>query len=267
MLVATFCCLAGSAIAQGNFSPNTWNTGAQINPPSILPPAVEEAYLKGYLLIEYSAETTGGPVERSQCGGYLVNAEERLVITAWHCLPSYKALLNISLSSGGYRLEFVDGIQEAELALLRIAKVPEGKSTIPFISDVRDGMPVYGRSFQTAQFGADPTNTNKTLAIALFFRGSVPFTGVITATGETTIGRPGEGKDKSVSLDMVETGHQLLRIEGQNSEPGFSGSPVYAESGEVVGIVSSGGKGEPTIVSSAKNFPALLSKYYENKKQ
>lgn len=229
-----------------------------------LPPAVEAAFTKGYVLIEGALRTTAGPIERSRCSGFLIDKENGLVVSGHHCLPPYVKLLDGGhMRFRGIPLTYIASIVEADLALLQLAEVPPDMEALPYKEAVVQE-PVYSRSLQFVNY-LEPSPANKTHADSSVFMGPVTIAGTISSKGE--IGRSAyssRGADGLASYDVIPTEFEVLRVMGERVESGFSGGPLFNYWGEVVGTWVSSGTAERSdtaFASSAKNFPALLAKY------
>ncbi|HVB19765.1 MAG TPA: serine protease [Candidatus Paceibacterota bacterium] len=227
---------------------------------ALLPIAVEKAYREGYGLIEIKIKTTARVTETLRCGGFLASMEKRLVITAHHCLPPYIEQLNgKGITFRGVPARYIGSISEADLALLQVEKVPNGMRGLPFKEAVV-GEAVYGRSIQENVI-VDTAQT-KTAPNTISMIGPVSFFGTVAAKGNAGISQNLSGMgEREPFYEVIPTQYQLIRIAGE-TEAGFSGSPLYNEWGEVIGIVTSTGGGA-TYAPSSKNFPALL-KLYKN---
>jgi S1-C subfamily serine protease len=224
-----------------------------------MPPAVEKSFAQGYVFIEVSMKTTGGMVERGDCGGFIIDELQYLVVTAQHCLPPYAGLVKDALKADGIPARHVASIPESDLALLKLERLPDGKGALPYKEAVV-GEAVYGRSIQRSPFTNTPAS--KTVNNLSFFMGPVTFYGSVSAKGTIGVGKQVQRNNGSdVSYDIETTVYQALRIRG-DAEPGFSGSPIYNEWGEVVAILSGGMPGM-ILAGSAKDFPALISKMKE----
>lgn len=215
-----------------------------------LPPKVEGAIATGYGVITFTTKTTGGAAEQSFCGAGLYDKTNRLIITSQHCLPEYVALLSPEhIRFRTVRATYVESLPEADLAMFQLDSV-EGMEELGLMEAVV-GEPVYLRSLQQV-VALDPT-LGKSVPLYLYYYGPVCFEGSVIGKGQTYVG-PKDGNTLPIP-----TKYQLLHIHGE-SEPGFSGGPIYNQWGKVVGIVMSG-KGDKTFATSALNIIELLKKY------
>lgn len=229
-----------------------------------LPPDVEKAFDKGYVSIETATKTTSGIVERGACGGFVINADERLVVTAQHCLPAYADQLNgKAMTVEGISVKYLTSLPEADIALVQMDKLPPGKQALSYKQAVVQE-PVFGRSIQLSPLADTPQS--KTVSDQSFFYGPVSFVGSVSSKGQIRVGRySSANEERGASFDIVPTDLEALRVQGQ-AEPGFSGSPLYNLWGEVIGIVSGGNAAQGlVIVASARDFPKLLAKHEDKK--
>lgn len=229
----------------------------------LLPHAVEEAIRTGYGPFRTSLPTTAGTNERNGCGGFLVDQKRRLVITSLHCLPDYSDLVQSKyMLFRGIPATKVAYIDSIDLVLLWIDSIPAGMQQVE-VTEAVVGEPVYGRSWQEERF-LDVTES-KVHPRNLFFEGDVNFTGSVASKGEIKTGEEYTGDDTHPPLDGIQdTPYEVLRLDGA-AEPGFSGSPVYNEWGQVVGIFCSiSNTSAVTYAISSADFKPLLDKYKGN---
>lgn len=120
------------------------------------------------------------------------------------------------------------------------------------------GEPVFFKSMQRRPF--TDTIPSKTVSDSSYFIGPVSLHGIVAAKGALGVGRYSSGRNgMSASFNIEPTPYQALSLQGK-TEPGFSGSPIYNEWGEVVGIVS-GGYDDVVLAGSARDFPALIAMF------
>lgn len=224
------------------------------------PDAVITAWKKSYVPIRVSLELVSGKTNDSTCGGYVYNKEKRLVVSSYHCLPPLMDFLKPGkhFAVDGSPAEVVAKLPEGDLVLLRVEKLSDRVSDTK-MAVAKIGDKAYVRSKLSIQVMESETATNP---YALFFTSNWSAEVTVSATGHISFYQP-KVTDGQISEQFTHTKLKMYMFDGA-IEQGMSGSPIFNENGEVIGIATSGSD-ENSFATDIRNVEHLLARYKEAK--
>lgn len=228
-----------------------------------LPETIEKGFREGYGQIEVLGLVSAGYYKSTYCGGFLVDEKERLVITCWHGMPPYVDQLNEKyIRFRGVPARVVASLPKADLALLRLEKVPQGMHALSYREAVV-GDTLFARSLQTLSLG-DQARVADTIKEPIYFQGEITATGSVLSKGMIVLPPVIPTDDTAPTTEMRQTKYEMLYTQ-LSTQSGFSGSPVFNEWAQVVGVVTSS-DGGISFISSAANFQFLFKEFESKKK-
>lgn len=190
------------------------------------------------------------PMTSNICGGVVVDEKRKLIVTAWHCVPNQRTLIEKPgmFSVNGMAAKLLVFAAEADMAIFQVADLRGVKA--PMFKTPKRGDTVTS----TAYYDSLPVSPSGPMVDRFFPPMSISTTleweGKVMAV-EKANRREGSHFDQVVKTDtrwIVATG---------NTAPGFSGGPVFDKSGNFVGIISSVNGGF-TNISSSENVMLIL---------
>lgn len=192
------------------------------------------------------------PVTQTVCGGVVVDEKRKLIVTAWHCVPNTRSVIEKPgvFSVNGMNAKFIDFLPEADMALFQVGDLRGVK--VPAFKTPKKGDTVTASAFYD-NFQVTPQGQG----VDRFFP-AMTISGTIDWEGKVaTVAMAREMRDPRIAA-TVKAEPKWIVIAG-NPAPGFSGGPVFDKNGGFVGIVSNGNGGY-TNVSSSENVAILLNR-------
>lgn len=227
-----------------------------------IPEAVLEAWKKSYVPIRVSLELVSGKTQDSACGGYVYNKKERFVVSSYHCLPHLLSFLKPGkhFSVDGSPAEVVAKLPEGDLVLLRVEKLSDRvEDTRQVVAKIGDKAYVRSRlSFQVME------SESATNPYALFFTSNWSSEITVSALGSIGFYQP-KLENGQISEQFKNTKLKMYMFDG-GIEQGMSGSPVFNEKGEVIGIATSSSETN-SFATDIRNVEHLLARYNESLKK
>lgn len=190
------------------------------------------------------------PLTTNVCGGVVIDEKRKLIVTAWHCVPNQRSLMEKPgiFSVNGMAAKLLVFTAEADMAIFQVADLKGVKA--PAFKTPKRGDIV----MSTAFYNSLPVSPAGPMVDRFFPPMSISTT--LEWEGKVMAVEKANRREGPQFDQIVKTNTKWIVATGDTA-PGFSGSPVFDKAGNFVGIISSVNGGF-TNISSSENVTLTL---------
>jgi S1-C subfamily serine protease len=211
--------------------------------------ATAQALHPSYVSIKMKSDALDmAPLERSICGGVVVDEVRRLVATAWHCVPNQRSTIEKAgiFSIGGMEAKFVSYSPEADIALFEVSDL-KGLKAPEFRTPMRGDKVVASAYYDSFNVLA-PANDRFTPPMSI--KAILEWEAKVAAVAKASR-LSGERYDQPIETNIT------WIVVSSNPAQGFSGGPAFDKNGNFIGIISNANGGF-TNISSSENIKQMI---------